>query len=679
MSSTTYSRLEVATGCLLASLFLHGCGSSNHDSQNVPTGTKATLALLETTDLHTNVVSYDYFKLAEDKSLGFERTATLITQARQEFPNTLLLDNGDTIQGTALSDYQALVNPVSCSQPLAIYKVMNAAGFEGGGIGNHEFNYGLPFLSQVTGNRFNVDGLADPAAQPTCKGPSFPQVLANVNSVKTSAPLFQPYTIINKTVTATGPDGKPVTGIVKVGIIGFTPPTIMSWDKRWLDGKVYTVGVKEAAEKYIPEMRAKGADLVVVISHGGLDDSAYSPTMENGSYHLSKVAGVDAMLIGHSHQIFPNATSTVAQFNLPGVDKAGGTVNGVPTVMANYWGKHLGVIKFDLTYDGKTWTIDKTKTIVQARSTQNADKSYVAVDPTVAAAIATEHQATIDYVKTPIGSTDFEMSSYFADVGDPGAIELVNQAQADYVAKYVAANLPQYAALPVLSVSAPFKSGFAGGTDYTDVQQGNLAINNAADLYLYPNTIYAVKVTGADIRNWLETAAKRFNQIDPASTAQQELVGSFPGYNFDIFTSPDIRYEIDVTQPVGSRIVNLKYKGVAIDPAKEFIVATNNYRASGGGSFPGLDGSKTIYASPDANRDVLIQYIKTAKTITRAANGSDRSWRFTPVTTAGQVIFHSAPGKLPLAQAAGLTGITQLQADDGSGKSLALYAIDLSK
>ncbi|TYC55017.1 bifunctional 2',3'-cyclic-nucleotide 2'-phosphodiesterase/3'-nucleotidase [Zoogloea oleivorans] len=672
------SRFDLTTSCLIASLLLAGCGSSDNTAA-VPAGTRTTLALLETTDLHTNVMSYDYFKLAEDKALGFERTATLIAQARQEFPNTLLLDNGDTIQGTALSDYQATINPLACDQTLAMYKVMNAAGYEGGGIGNHEFNYGLPFLSQVTGNRFDVSGMAEPAAQPTCKGPSFPLVLANVNSVKSAQPLFQPYSIISKTVTATDPDGKPVSSTVKIGIIGFTPPAIMSWDKRWLDGKVYTVGVKEAAEKYIPEMRAKGADLVVVISHGGLDDSAYSPTMENGSYHLSRVAGVDAMLIGHSHQIFPNATSTVAQFNLPGVDKTAGTVNGVPTVMANYWGKHLGVIKFDLTHDGKSWVIDKSKTVVQARSAQNADKTYVAIAPAIAAAIASEHQATIAYVKTPVGSTDFEMSSYFADVGDPGAIELVNQAQADYAAKYVAANLPQYASLPVLSVSAPFKSGFAGGSDYTDVAQGNMAINNAADLYLYPNTVYAVKVSGADIRNWLETAAKRFNQINPALTTQQELIGSFPGYNFDMFTSPDIRYEIDVTQPVGSRIVNLKYKGASIDPAKEFIVATNNYRASGGGSFPGLDGSKTIYASPDTNRDVLIQYIKTIKTVTRAANGSDRSWQFTKVTTAGPVVFHSAPGKLPLAQAAGLAGITQLQADDGTGKSLALYAIDLSR
>ena len=663
--------------CVAAPVLLLTACNSDDGPSGPAVGTQATLALLETTDLHTNVISYDYFKLAEDTSLGFERTATLINTARKEFANTLLLDNGDTIQGTALSDYQALVNPLPCDQTLAMYKVMNAAGYAGGGIGNHEFNYGLPYLSQVTGNTFNVDGM--PAAQKKCAGPAFPQVLANVYSVKTKAPLFAPYAIIDKTVTATDPNGKTVSATVKVGIIGFAPPTILSWDKRWLDGKVYTVGAVEAAQQFIPEMKAKGADIIVVISHGGLDNSTYSPTMENGSYHLSKVAGVDAMLIGHSHQIFPNATSTVAQFNLPGVDKATGMVNGVPTVMGNFWGKHLGVIKLDMAWNGSRWAIDTSKTKVEARSTQNADKTYVAVDASVGAAIAAEHQATIAYVKTPIGSTDYGMNSYFADVGDPGAIQIVNQAQADYVASYVKANLPQYTSLPVLSVSAPFKSGFAGGSDFTDVAQGNVAINNAADLYLYPNTIYAVKVSGADIKNWLETAAKRFNQIDPTKTTAQALISSFPGYNFDMFTSQDMKYEIDVTQATGSRIKNLLYKGAAISPTQEFIVATNNYRASGGGSFPGLDGSKTIYASPDANRDVLISYIKTTKALTRVANGSARSWKFTPVATAGLVTFSSATGKLALATAAGLNGITQVQADDGSGKGLAVYAIDLSR
>ncbi|GAA5180289.1 bifunctional 2',3'-cyclic-nucleotide 2'-phosphodiesterase/3'-nucleotidase [Niveibacterium umoris] len=677
------NRSSLLTAGLISSLLLAACGTDHYtpppEAPKIEKGTAATLALLETTDLHTNVLSYDYFKLAEDKSFGFERVATLIKNARAEFPNTLLLDNGDTIQGTALADYQAQVAPIACGTTLAMYKVMNAIGYDGGGIGNHEFNYGLPYLNQVTGNKFNIDGLPDPAKQTACAGPAFPQVLANVLSVKSKAPLFQPYTILTRELKAKTADGKEVTAPIKVGIIGFTPPTILSWDKRWLDGKVYTAGIKEQAEKYIPEMRAKGADLVVVISHGGLDNSAYSPTMENANYYVSQVAGVDAMLIGHSHQIFPNATSTVPQFNLPGVDKVNGTVNGVPTVMANFWGKHLGVIKFELAYDGKAWVIDKTKTKVEARSIQNADKTYVAVEPSVATAVAAEHQATISYVKTPIGATDFEMTSYFADVGEVGAIELVNQAQADYVAKYVKANLPAYATLPVLSVSAPFKSGFGGGNDYTDVAQGNVAINNAADLYLYPNTIYAVKVSGDNIKAWLETAAKRFNQIDPTKTTEQALISSFPGYNFDMFTTPDITYEIDVTQPVGSRIKNLMYKGAAIVGTQEFIVATNNYRASGGGSFPGLDGSKTILAAPDANRDVLIAYIKAIKTVTRAANGSDRSWKFTKVTTAGPVTFNSSAGKLSLASAAGLNNVSLLRADEGSGKNLSVYALDLSK
>jgi len=681
---STLARLAaLATVAVLAA-----CGSDDDGAGNpgpgtpppaaVAPGTRATLALLETTDLHSNVRSYDYFKLAEDQTMGFERVSTLIKQARAEFPNTMLLDNGDTIQGTALADYQAQVSPLSCGDTLAMYKVMNAARFDGGGIGNHEFNYGLPFLNQVTGNRFNVDGLPEPAAQTACAGPTFPQVLANVYSVKSKAPLFQPYTIITRQLSATAPDGKAVTVPVKVGIIGFAPPAIMTWDKRWLDGKVYTVGAREAAEQYIPEMRAKGADLVVVISHGGLDASTYSPNMENASWHLSKVPGVDAMLIGHSHQIFPDANSTVAQFNLPGVDKARGLVNGVPTVMANYWGKHLGVIKLELAHDGTRWTVDKNATTVQARSIQKADKTYVEADPEVAAAIEAEHQATIAYVKTPIGTTDYRMNSYFADVGDPGAIQIVNQAQAAYVKDYIAANLPDLASLPVLSVSAPFKSGFGGGSDYTDVQAGNLAINNAADLYLYPNTVYAVKVNGDEMKAWLETAARRFNQISTTATTEQQLISSFPGYNFDMFTSADLSYEIDVTQPVGSRIKNLSYLGAPVTASQQFIVATNNYRASGGGNFPGLDGSKTVYASPDANRDVLIAYIKKIGTITRAANGSARSWRFTKVATAGKVVFSSAPGQLPQAQAAGLTNITLESADDGSGKNLAKYAIDLN-
>ena len=673
-------KLARAAALLAASsTLLAACSGSGDDTTpQITVGTSAKLALLETTDLHQNILGYDYYKLKDDPSVGLDRTATLIAAARAQNANTMLFDAGDVIQGTVLGDYQALVSKLPCTDKLAIFKAMDQLGFDAGAIGNHEFNYGLAYLGQVTNRQFNVKNLPAPASQAKCQGPTYAQVLANVVSTLDNKPIFQPYVLLDRTITATAPDGSSVRVPIKVGVIGFTPPTIMSWDKGNLEGNVTTTGLKETAQQYVPEMKARGADIVVAISHGGPDNAAYSPTMENGNLYLAQVPGIDVLLMGHMHQVFPNAASTVAAFNIPGVDKLAGTVSGVPAVMANFWGKNLGIVNLSLKYTATGWQVDKTATTTATVSTQNPDRSYVAADATIAALVKVEHEGTVAYVKTPIGNADFRLSTYFADVGDVSAIQVVNQAQAAYVKAYVAANLPQYAALPVLSVSAPFKSGFAGGGDYTDVASGPVAIFNAADLYLYANTIQAVRVSGADIKAWLETAARRFNQIDPTKTTAQALVSTFPGYNFDVLDGDSkVSYEIDVTQPVGSRVRNLAYNGAPMNPAAMFIVATNNYRASGGGSFPGLDGSKTIYASPDSNRDTLIGYVKAAQNIAKASNGNDRSWHFSRVATAGPVTFTSAPGLAALAATDGVVGVTQLQADDGTGKGLALYRIDL--
>ena len=673
------SRRTATLGVVALAASLAACGGSDGDS-NANAGATATLAVLETTDLHFNVRSYDYFKLAEDKTYGFERTATLVRAARKEFANTLLVDNGDTIQGTALADYEATISPIPCTQQLSMYKAMGALGFDAGTLGNHEFNYGLPFLNQVLGGGLDVEGVDK---NQKCAGAGFPMALANVYSVKSGQPLVAPYQIIERQLSATDKDGKPVTLPVKIGVIGFTTPGILNWDKRFVEGKLRIDGAVESARKYVPELRSKGADVVVALLHGGLDSAAYSPTMENPGLHLSKVAGIDAMVMGHQHGVFPD-TAVTPSFNLPGVDHKAGTVNGVPAVMASSWGKALGVVQLALQWDGSKWVVNKTASKSELRNIQSKNAAganvYVEPDATIAALIETQHQAAIKYVKTPIGQTDFRMSTLFADVGDPGAIQIVNQAQQAYVAAYIKANLPQYAALPVLSVSAPFKSGFQGGADYTDVAVGPLAINNAADLYLYPNTVYAVKVNGADIKNWLEAAAKRFNQIDPAKTTEQQLISTFPGYNFDMFTTADMQYEIDVTQPVGSRIKNLTYLGKPIDVAQEFVIATNNYRATSGKSFiDKLDGSGTIWASPDANRDVVIDYIRKNPAVSRTANGAAKSWRFAKATVAGPVVFTSGANALSGAQAAGLANVSLVAADDGSGKGTSKYRIDLSK
>ena len=252
MISMTFSRLSRACLLVLATT-LGACATTAQRS--VPDGTRARLAVLESTDLHSNILSYDYYRLAEDKALGFERMATLVAQARAEFPNTLLFDAGDTIQGTALADYQALVHPLGCDEELAMYRAMDALGYDGGTIGNHEFNYGLPFLAQVTGHPVDAEG----AGAKKCAGPHFPLVLSNAVSVRNGGPLYPPYAVLERTLKLSDAHGRETTAPIRIGIIGFTPPPIVEWDRRNLDGKVTTLGVVEAAT----------VDLVFLMLAGG--------------------------------------------------------------------------------------------------------------------------------------------------------------------------------------------------------------------------------------------------------------------------------------------------------------------------------------------------------------------------------------------------------------------------
>lgn len=684
----------------LATLTLAACGNSNILSTTpaIPEGTTLKVALLETTDLHQNILSYDYYGLKADTSLGLERTAALINSARAENPNTVLLDDGDVIQGTLLGDYQAVASPVPCSGTMAIHKVMNALKYDGAGVGNHEFNYGLNFLSQITNTDFGISDVTKPS---NCGAPSFPVVLANVVGATSQKPIFNPYSIIPKQFSATKPDGTSMNVTLNVGIMGFVPPQIMDWDQKYLAGKVMVNGVVETANQYVPEMRNKGADLVVALSHGGLDASAYSPKMENGSLYLS-TTGIDALMLGHSHLIFPQAKeinapkidASLAALPADKVDTAKGLINGIPAVMAQSWGRRLGIIQMTLKYQSGKWVVQKDLTNVEARGFKYKDGiTIVDADASVAPLVDTEHKATLAYATQPLGTTtDFEMSAYFALVGDVSAIQIVNQAQIDYVKNFIAnstdATIASYKSIPVISCSAPFKAGRNGATDFTDVAPTatstspvGLQVRNPGDLYLYGNNnLQAVKIKGSDLKNWLETSAKQFAQINPALTNEQDLVPSYSTiYNYDVFYAENnaLQYQIDVTQPVGSRIVNLTYAGKPVAATDDFIVGTNDYRAGGGGNFPGIDGSKTIIKSPDANQAVVSRYLKKQSKITLANNGSGQSWSFVKVATQGPVILRSAPGKLAVAITAGLARVKSEGALDANGFSK--YAVDLSK
>ena len=632
----------------------------------LPDGSHAQLAILETTDVHSNVLSYDYYKLKDDPTLGYERTATLIRQARAQFPNSVLFDSGDTIQGSVLADYQAQVQKIACQEELGIYRAMDAIGYDGGTAGNHEFNYGLGYLSQVTGTPMNVEG----GHSDRCAGPHFPLVLSNVYSARDGKPIFKPWTVVTKTIHVSTPDGKSRDVPLRIGIIGFTPPPIMDWDKQNLAGKVTVSGVVEAARKYLPELQAQHPDLVVAILHGGLNAEPYTPAMENGGWYLAGVPGIDALLLGHAHTEFPGPHYE----DLPEVDAKRGFVRGVPAVMGGFFGKDLGVIDLALARKQGHWVVDKEQTHSEVRPICKTKNDCVAADPVIAPLVAQAQTAAVAYVNTPIGQTDVRMSSYFADEGDMTALAAINAAQRAYVQAELPTTHPELANVPVLSAAAAFRTGFGGPDDYTDVVPGPITLRSAADLYFYPNTLSAVKISGAGLKAWLEAAADRFNQIDPAKTEPQSLIGTrVPGYNFDQIQG-GLHYLIDVSKPAGQRVVDLSYQGKPVTPEQVFVVATNNYRASGGGHFPGLDGSNIVLAAPDGAREILAHWLQAHKEL-KASDLEPASWHFAPLKTRGEVQFKSAANKWEAAKAAGLKNIRQIK-DNGDGT--AVYVIDLA-
>lgn len=452
-----------------------------------------------------------------------------------------------------------------------------------------------------------------------------PIVNANVVNPKTGAYVYDPYKIISKTFV--DKTGRKTT--VKIEVTGIVPPQILSWDKANLEGKIQVNDSVEAIQKIIPEMRKAGADITLVLSHSGIGDDKYEKGEENEGYQIASLPSVDAVVTGHSHAEFPSGNGSGFYEKYAGVDGVNGKINGTPVTMAGKYGDHLGIIDLNLIYKNGKWTVANSKGSIRKIHTKSKD-----ADERIKEIAKTAHEETIQYVRQQVGTTTAPITSYFALVKDDPSVQIVNNAQIWYAKKELAGT-PE-GKLPILSAAAPFKAGTRGdATAYTDIPAGPIAIKNVADLYLYDNVTAILKVTGAQLKEWLEMSAGQFNTIDPTKKEAQQLINpSYRTYNFDVIDG--VTYEYDVTQPNkydregklihpdASRVRNLKYQGKDVRADQEFIVVTNNYRANG--KFPGVRDASLNRLLGLENRQVIINYILDVKNINPSA---DKNWHFT--------------------------------------------------
>ena len=601
------------------------------------------LRLMATTDLHGHLVGFDYYTDQPNEAVGLTRVASLIGAARGEAVNTLLLDNGDLLQGNPLADHFALENGLADGAVHPMIAALNALGCAAGTLGNHEFNYGLPFLERALA------------------GAAFPMVCANLlRGAATADALaddlaWPPYAILERRFL----DEAGQEQVLRLGIIGFLPPQTMLWDARNLDG--FSVrDMVEAGQAHVPALRAQSVDLVIALAHTGIAAPS-GPGAENAALALAHLPGIDVLITGHQHRLFPGS----ADFDgLAGVDAGRGTLAGRPAVMAGCFGSHLGLVDLTLVPQGAGWHIERFACAVRpiAERSDGQVRALVPEDAALCALAAPAHQETRQAMGLPVGETAMPLFSWFSLVAPDAGVAIVAQAQRWYARRLLAGT--PWERLPVLSAAAPFKAGGRMGPDfYTDIPAGPLALRHLADLYLFPNTLSLVTATGAAVADWLERAASIFAQIEPGSHDRLLLQPFFPSYDFDALDG--LTWSIDVSRPAKydseglrllegpSRIGDLAFEGRPLAPDETFLVVTNNHRAGGSGLYAGMTGVELVISAPDPNRDALVRYVREERLLTPPDRAS---WRFRPIEDAS-ALFETGPGARAHADAAKAAGL----------------------
>lgn len=534
------------------------------------------MTVFATSDLHLNLCPWDHYSDRPAPGAGLASVADHIARLRAAAPNALLLDNGDFLQGSALGDALAEAHPPQADRPHPMIQAMNLLGYDAVALGNHDFDFGLGFLDAALA------------------GARFPLLCANLHRSDGPAP-FAGWAVLDRQVR----DDQGRLWPIRLGVAGFLPPQVTVWNEAHLDGRARAQGIVEAARQILPRMIAAGAEVVIALCHSGIGsaDGGMDPMAEDAALALAALPGVDAVIAGHTHQLFPGPDVAAA----PGVDPVAGRLAGKPACMPGYAGSHLGVLHLtlDRAPDGPWRCTGGTGGVVAL--------GPAAAGPLPAPFVQLCDRANAEtrrHLDRPAGRTEVPLTTHFALAGDCTATRLVARAMQWHVARQLRDTAQ--GGLPVLAAISPTRAGGRGGPGhYADLPAGPLRERDLAALCPYPNAIRALQVTGADLLAWLNHSARMFQQIRPGAQDAPLLDPGWPSYNFDLIEGLSYSIEPSIA-PGRPRVRDLCHGGVPVGPQDAFVLATTSYRAAGGGEFPATGpAARTVLSAPTSIRAII--------------------------------------------------------------------------
>ncbi|CAD2081392.1 hypothetical protein GCM10007275_21530 [Jeotgalicoccus coquinae] len=537
------------------------------------------LTVFATTDIHGAVYTYNYFD-NEPKDNALLKFKTYIDKykAMRNDEAVITADNGDLLQGDVWSEYDS-VNAHEALVPRIINEMYDVIG-----IGNHEFNFGLPFLNEFY-NQVTV-----------------PIVNSNIDFMDDPLQGIVKDTYIHEINTA--------EDTVKVGFLSVVPTQILKWDKFHLEGRVEVHPMTEAVKKTTAQLKADGADIVILLAHTGMSnaDADLSQFGENQAVLMAMMEGIDGIVFGHTHDVFPNDNLLIEDDR---IDIGKGTFNNIPMVQPGVSASHLGALNFELEYSGGLWQVR------EASSRLISAEDIVLKDDELAD-YKQDHEKVLEYLNIPIGKTDYPLNTYFTRVIPSRGVQFVSEATVWFAKER--AELEE-SDIPIIGFNSAVKVGRDGPQDYTAIPAGGMTIADSIDIYKHANTLLIIKITGKVLKEWLEWAASSFNEYSGEEILQPNNSRyGFPGYNFDTFF--DLDYTFDLTKPAryessahqindSERVIKMSYKGKSIKYTDEFIVPANNYKVA---YAPFLRGAEILYESDISVRDIVTEYIKSGET-----------------------------------------------------------------